>query len=111
MLTKRKSDNERDSAERLAVAVLAWLATDDERLHPFLNATGATPDTLRASAQDAGFLAGLLDHVMGDEATLMAAAQALAVPPERIAAAWRRLSPTEFDDGFSDHGAAGDDFP
>ncbi|KQO65957.1 hypothetical protein ASF22_04605 [Methylobacterium sp. Leaf87] len=109
MLTKRKSANDRDSAERLALAILAWMATDDERLYPFLNATGVTPDTLRASAQDVGFLAGLLDHVMGDEATLMAAAEALAVPPERIAAAWRRLSPMEFDDGFSDQGTRGDD--
>ncbi|GJD32915.1 hypothetical protein PMNALOAF_4195 [Methylobacterium adhaesivum] len=110
MLTKRKSDGGRDSAERLALAILAWMATDDERLYPFLNATGVTPDTLRASAGDPGFLAGLLDHVMGDEATLMAAAEALAVPPERIAAAWRHLSPTEFDDGFSDSASRGEDF-
>lgn len=110
MLTKRKSDNGRDSAERLALSILAWMATDDERLYPFLAATGVTPDTLRASAADPGFLAGLLDHVVGDEATLMAAAQALAVPPERIAAAWRQLSPTEFDDGFSESVPGGEDF-
>lgn len=110
MLTKRKSDNGHDSAERLALSILAWMATDDERLYPFLNATGVTPDTLRASAGDPGFLAGLLDHVMGDESTLMAAAQALAVPPERIAQAWRRLSPTEFDDGVSEPLPGSEDF-
>ena len=107
---KRKPHGGEDGPEGLALAALAWMATDDERLFPFLEATGVTPDTLRASAQDAGFLAGLLDHVMGDEATLMAAAEALAVPPERIAAAWRQLSPTEFDDGFSDRETRGDDF-
>jgi hypothetical protein len=99
MLTKRKSTGGDDSAEGLALAALAWMATDDERLFPFLNATGVTPDTLRASAQDPGFLAGILDHIMGDEATLLACAEALDVKPERIAAAWRKLGPPEFDDG------------
>lgn len=100
MLIKRKSDGPDASAEDLALAALAWMATDDERLFPFLNATGVTPDTLRASAGDPGFLAGILDHIMGDEATLLACAEALAVKPERIAAAWRRLGPPEFDDGM-----------
>ena len=48
---------------------------------------------MRASARDPAFLAGVLDHVMGDEPVLLARAAALAVKPERIAAAWRRLSP------------------
>lgn len=103
MLTKRKSDNgqssDRASAERLALEALAWMATDDERLYPFLHATGVTPDTLRASASDPGFLAGILDYVMGDETTLLACAEALDTKPERIAAAWRRLGPPDFDEG------------
>lgn len=99
MLTKRKSDDGRDTAERLALAALAWMATDDERLYPFLQATGVTPDTLRASASDPGFLAGILDYVMGDETTLLACAEALDVKPETIAAAWRRLGPPDFDEG------------
>ena len=101
MLMKRKSNPPEDSAERLAVSVLAWLASDDEHLYPFLAASGLTPDTVRASAQDPGFLAGVLDHVVSDEATLLACAAALEIPPERIAAAWRKLGPTEPDDGFA----------
>ncbi len=58
MLIKRKSDGPDASAEDLALAALAWMATDDERLFPFLAATGVTPDTLRASAGDPGFLPG-----------------------------------------------------
>ncbi|KQP50264.1 hypothetical protein ASG40_14840 [Methylobacterium sp. Leaf399] len=98
---KRKSDQGPDSAERLALAVLGWIAGDEDRLFPFLALTGMTPDTLRASAAEPGFLAGVLDFVMGDEAVLMACAASLEVPPERIAAAWRRLGPSEPDDGFA----------
>ena len=100
MLTKRKPNSGDDSAEGVALAALAWMATDDERLFAFLNATGATPETLRASAQDPGFLAGILDHIMSDESTLLACAEALDTKPERIAAAWRRLGPPDFDDGL-----------
>jgi hypothetical protein len=101
MLMKRKSDQGPESAERLALSVLGWIAGDEDRLYPFLNLTGLTPDTLRASAAEPGFLAGVLDFVMGDESVLMACAAALDVPPEHIVKAWRRLGPAEPDDGFS----------
>ncbi|WP_336487750.1 DUF3572 domain-containing protein [Methylobacterium nigriterrae] len=95
---KRKSVQDDESALSLAVEVLGWLVADEERLFPFLNASGLTPDNLRASARDPGFLAGVLDHVMGDEAVLTACADGLGVPPERIATAWRRLGPPEPED-------------
>ena len=98
MLTKRKLDNPDDSAERLAIAILGWLAQEPDRLLPFMTAAGLTPATLRASAADPAFLCAVLDHVMGDEAVLLACAGALAVKPERIAQAWRRLGPPDPDD-------------
>lgn len=82
----------------MAVDVLLWIVADADRLLPFLSASGLSPDTLRASARDPAFLAGVLDHVMGDERMLLACADALGVKPERIAAAWRRLSPEPFDE-------------
>ncbi|WP_238182943.1 DUF3572 domain-containing protein [Methylobacterium trifolii] len=69
------------------------MVADEDRLFPFLNATGMTPESLRAGARDPGVLAGVLDHVMGDEPVLLACASALGVKPERIAAAWQRLTP------------------
>ena len=95
---KRKPLQGDESAESLAVDVLLWIAADADRLSPFLFASGLGPDTLRASARDPAFLAGVLDHVMGDEAVLLACADGLGVKPERIAAAWRRLSPAPLDD-------------
>ena len=95
---KRKPVQGDDSTERVALDVLGWLVVDEDRLFPFLNATGLTPETLRASAGQPGFLAGILDHVMGDENVLTACANGLGLAPERIAAAWRRLGPPEPED-------------
>ena len=97
---KRKLDHTDAAGERLAVDVLGWLAGDDERLTRFVVESGLDPGSLRESARDPGFLGAVLDHVMGDEPRLLACAQALDVKPERIAAAWQRLQPPPFDDGF-----------
>ena len=93
MLMKSKPLQGDESTERLALDVLLWIVADEDRLLPFLGATGLNPDTLRESARDPAFLAAVLDHVMGDEGVLLACAESLGVKPERIAAAWRRLSP------------------
>jgi hypothetical protein len=87
-----------ESAERLALDVLLWIAAEDDRLLPFLAASGLGPDTLRESAREPAFLVGVLDHVMGDENVLLACAGALDVKPERIAAAWQKLSPRPDDE-------------
>lgn len=110
MLMKRKFDQgpesrQRESqageaAERLALSVLGWIAEEEDRLYPFLNLTGVSPDTLRASAAQPGFLAGVLDFVMGEESVLLACAGALGIPPERIARAWHELSGPGPDDGL-----------
>lgn len=87
-----------EAAERLALDVLLWITGEEDRLLPFLAATGLDLDTLRASVREPAFLVGVLDHVMGDENVLLACAQALDVKPERIAAAWHRLSPRPDDE-------------
>ena len=92
-----KVNDRQDSAESLAIDVLGWLAQDEDRISPFLHASGLAPGDLRAAAGDPSFLSAVLDHVMGDEPTLLACAQALAIKPERIAGAWQRLRPPEFD--------------
>ena len=87
-----------EAAERLALDVLLWITAEDDRLLPFLAASGLGPETLRDSAREPAFLVGVLDHVMGDENVLLACAAALGVKPERIAAAWHRLSPRPDDE-------------
>ena len=75
-----------------------WITAEDDRLLPFLAASGLGPETLRESAREPAFLVGVLDQVMGDENVLLACAAALGVKPERIAAAWHRLSPRPDDE-------------
>lgn len=94
---KRKLEQTSDGVEQIALAVLGFLVDDDERLVRFVQASGLTPDTLRHSSSDPGFLAAVLDHVMGDEETLLDCARALEMKPETIARAWRQTQPQDFD--------------
>lgn len=97
MLMKRKSLQEDEAADSLALDVLLWMVQDPDRLLPFLNATGLTPDALRRASEDPAILDAVLDHVMADEPVLIACARALECPPERIAAAWARRRPPDFE--------------
>src|SRR5262245_47114491 len=68
---------DRQAAEQLAIQALAYLAGDPERLGRFLALTGLGPETIRAAAtsRDSQFLAGVLDHIAGDDGLLTAFAE------------------------------------
>ena len=74
----------RESAEKLAISALGFLAQDPERLGQFLSITGIGPDMIRKAAADPSFLAGVLDHVAGDEALLLAVAAHAGVRPQDV---------------------------
>jgi hypothetical protein len=85
-------------AEANAIRALGALASDAERLGRFLTATGLGPENLRVAAQNPGFLAGVLEHVMSDEALLIAIAAELGLKPEALAQARDVLAgPPAFD--------------
>jgi hypothetical protein len=85
-------------AEANAIRALGALASDAERLGRFLTATGLGPGNLRVAAQNPGFLAGVLEHVMSDEALLIAIAAELGLKPEALAQARDVLAgPPAFD--------------
>lgn len=83
----------RDEAEALAVDALTFLAEDAETLGRFLSATGLGPETLRAAASEPGFLAAVLEYLMGDEALLLVFAERRRIRPTLIAAARHALDP------------------
>ena len=93
--TRARGGLDRTGAERVAVAVLGFLAAEPERLAAFLETSGLDPRTLRQAAADPGFFPGLLDYIAGDETLLIAFAQDLGETPERVMEARRLLSPTE----------------
>ncbi len=71
-------------AEDLAIAALAFIAQEPERLGRFLALSGLDPANLREAAGEPEFLAGVLDHLSGDEVLLLAFAADAGIDPAEI---------------------------
>lgn len=78
--------------ETLALRALGFLAAEPERLAPFLAATGLGPETLRAAANEPGFLVAVLDHLCGNESLLLEFAGNLSLNPEIVVRARESLA-------------------
>ncbi|RYC17622.1 DUF3572 domain-containing protein [Ciceribacter ferrooxidans] len=85
--------------EETAIAVLTWLAGEPEMLGRFLALSGTRADQLRQAINDPGFLAGMLDFLMGHEPTLIAFCDASGIAPETVVKAWRHYSGPGLDSG------------
>ena len=59
-------------AQGLAIEALAYLASDIERLEPFLSLSGIDLANLRQVAADPAFLTAVLEHLASDETLLLA---------------------------------------
>ena len=79
-------------AEETAVAILGWLAGEPELLSRFLALTGVAPSEVRNAVDDPGFLAGIVDFLMGHEPTLLAFTAATGVQPDAVVRAHEILS-------------------
>ncbi len=73
--------------QALALAALGWLLADDDRAGRLLALTGMTPEDLRAGLDEPATLGAVLDFLCAHEPDLVAAADALGVPPAELAAA------------------------
>lgn len=80
-----------EQAETLALRALAFIAGDEERFQRFLVATGTTADDVRQRAAEPDFLSGVFDHMLADEALLVAFAEEAELAPSKIVAARYRL--------------------
>lgn len=80
------------AAEALALAAVQFLALDADRLQRFLDLTGLAPDDLRARLGEPAFLAGVLDHLLGDEPLLLDFASWAEIAPKDVADARRKLA-------------------
>lgn len=75
----------------LALQALVFVLGDEPRADRFLALTGLTPDALRAGVGDPVIMGAVLEFLANHEADLVAAADALAIPPESLARAWEAL--------------------
>jgi len=79
------------TAEMLAVQALAFIAGDEDRLGGFLASTGVALESIRDAAREPDFLAGVLEHMLGDEKLLIAFADSAGIDPAEVARARRML--------------------
>ena len=90
----------REAAEQIAIQALSFLAEDAERLGRFLALSGIDPGSIRGAAREPRFLAGVLDHIAGDERLLLAFCAQADLDPATIGlahkvlgSAWERDTP------------------
>jgi len=75
----------------LALRALAWTLSDAARAARLLALTGLTPDGLRAGAGAPAVLAAVIAFLEGNEADLVACAEAIGMPPHALIAARAQL--------------------
>jgi hypothetical protein len=95
IMVNAKALSARDAAESLAIAALGYIAGNPDALGRFLALSGIGPATLRESAADPGFLAGVLDFMVSDEPLLIAFAEETGFTPQAVAAAREVLGGAE----------------
>jgi Protein of unknown function (DUF3572) len=84
---KRHAQIAHNAAEMLAIQALAFIAGEPDRLKRFLDMSGIEADEIRAAAREVAFLAGVLEHMLGDESLLVAFADSAGIDPGEIARA------------------------
>ena len=75
----------------LALSALAWTLAEPDRAERLLATTGLGAGDLRARAGEPALLAAVLGFLAAHEPDLIACADALGTPPERLAAAQQAL--------------------
>ncbi len=81
---KDRSQSSREAAEMLAIQALAFIAEEPQRLGAFLSTSGIGPETIREAAGDPAFLAGVLEHMLGEENLLLAFADSAGIDPAGV---------------------------
>jgi len=92
---KRHGQVAHDAAEMLAIQALGFIAGEPDRLARFLDMSGIAPDEIRTAAREGAFLAGVLEHMLGDESLLVAFAESAGIDPGEIARARAALGRPE----------------
>ncbi|MGH6672516.1 MAG: DUF3572 domain-containing protein [Xanthobacteraceae bacterium] len=81
----------REAAEMLAVQALGFIAEEPRTLSRFLESSGLSAEQIRLASRQPGFLAGVLEYVLGDEPLLIAFAESAGINPAEVARATSAL--------------------
>ena len=74
----------RDQAETVAIAALAFIASNEDQIGRFMAMSGLAPDDLRAQAADPQFLSGVLDFMLQDESLVVGFAAGAGMKPDAV---------------------------
>lgn len=86
-----------EDAQGIATEALVQLSKDPEQIGRFLAFSGIGPEMIREAAGEPGFLAGVLEFYMMDEALLLAFCENAGLRPTMMAAARFALAGNEED--------------
>ena len=81
-----------EDAQRIAIAALGFVASDEKLLPRFLDLTGLSPANIREAATEPSFLVSVLDFVVQHEPDALAFSRATNIPPEQIEGALTTLA-------------------
>ena len=81
-----------ETANDIAVRALGFIAGDDALLGRFVSVTGTDVGRIREVADEPGFMAGVLDFLLANEANTVAFAEAAGIAPEDVMRAKTALS-------------------
>lgn len=87
-----------EEAQGIATEALLQLSREPEQIGRFLAFSGIGPEMIREAAGEPGFLSGVLEFYMMDEALLLAFCENAGIRPTMIAAARYALT-----GGMEDH--------
>ena len=93
--SQKSSEAAHESAQALAIEVLAYLAADPTSLERFMSLSGLEVGDLRRAAAEPGFFVGVLDFLSSDEALLLSFAANAGRDPAAIERARRILAPPD----------------
>jgi len=81
-----------DSApDVIALQALGWIVSEEARARRLLDLTGLDADQLRARAADPALWRAAFEFLAAHEPDLLACADALGLPPERLVQAGREI--------------------
>ena len=100
-MTLRRGENAKEFAETMAARALGFLAAEPERLDRFLALAGIDIAEVRKAAAEPDFLAAVMEHLMSDEALLLAFAANEGVKPEAVVKAAHALGAAPWERDFA----------
>jgi len=85
----------KESAEKVAISGLQYLAANDDLLMRFSSVTGILVNDIREQASQPHFFVGVLDFFLSHEPDLLAWTESEQINPEHIISARQALSPED----------------